>query len=350
MDEKNRKESFASLVADIKEHLIYLNGLGVERAEIVLSDSFARTKNEADEESPKLFSAKKEFQSQQPAKKTQSQEQTSSERLVLMRNALAASSLSDKKRAVQKASSESLFENKQASSLLANETQSNETKVSGETDMPKKSKTTSEPIKLSDSLFGDIAPANELPQSNETLEDIHRDIGDCTRCPLWQGRTTIVHSEGNLKARLMFVGEAPGADEDAQARPFVGRAGQLLNKIIEAIGMKREEVFIGNINRCRPPGNRTPTTEEAETCKPFLIREIAVVRPDVIVVMGNTAMKNLLNTKEGITKLRGTFQEYYGVKVMPTFHPAYLLRDPSKKRETWEDMKKVRDYLKGIGQ
>jgi len=143
----------------------------------------------------------------------------------------------------------------------------------------------------------------------------------------------------------MFVGEAPGADEDAQGRPFVGRAGQLLNKIIEAIGMKREDVFIGNVNRCRPANNRTPTSAEAAVCKPFLLREIAIVRPDVIVVLGNTAMKNLLDTKEGITKVRGQFQDYKGIKVMPTFHPAYLLRDPSKKRETWDDMKKVRDYL-----
>jgi DNA polymerase len=143
----------------------------------------------------------------------------------------------------------------------------------------------------------------------------------------------------------MFVGEAPGADEDAQARPFVGRAGQLLTKIIEAIGLKREEVLIGNVNRCRPPANRPPTPEEASRCKPFLLREIALVQPEVIVVMGNTAMRNLLDTKEGITKLRGQFQDYKGIKVMPTFHPAYLLRDPSKKRETWEDLKKVREYL-----
>ncbi len=179
----------------------------------------------------------------------------------------------------------------------------------------------------------------------ETFEQIHAEIGDCTRCPLYQERTHVVHTEGNRKARLMFVGEAPGADEDIQARPFVGRAGQLLTKIIEAIGFKREEVLIGNVNRCRPPGNRAPTIEEASTCKPFLLREIAVVQPAVIVVLGNTAMKNLLDTREGITKLRGRFQDYNGIKVMPTFHPAYLLRDPSKKRETWEDLKKVRDYL-----
>jgi uracil-DNA glycosylase len=197
---------------------------------------------------------------------------------------------------------------------------------------------------LADALF-DAGP--ELPQTGETINDIREDIGDCTRCPLYLGRTQVVHSTGNLQADLMFVGEAPGADEDAQGFPFVGRAGQLLTKIIESIGIKREDVFIGNINRCRPPGNRQPTLPEAHTCRPFLLREIAVVRPKVIVVMGNTAMHNLLDTKVGITKMRGHFQDYFGVKVMPTFHPAFLLRDPHKKREVWEDMKKVRDYLKG---
>jgi DNA polymerase len=198
-----------------------------------------------------------------------------------------------------------------------------------------------------DNLFGEFLPTpnDALPESDETFEQIWSDVGDCTRCPLYEGRTNIVHTDGNKQARLMFVGEAPGADEDAQARPFVGRAGQLLTKIIEAIGMKREEVLIGNVNRCRPPGNRAPTPEEATMCKPFLLREIAAARPEVIVVLGNTAMKNLLGTKEGITRARGLFQNYKGVKVMPTFHPAYLLRDPSKKRETWEDLKKVRDYL-----
>lgn len=197
--------------------------------------------------------------------------------------------------------------------------------------------------KQEDTLFGDIGPT--LPDAVETVEDIRAEIGNCTRCPLHAGRTQIVHSHGNRGAELMFVGEAPGADEDAQGFPFVGRAGQLLTKIIEAIGLSRDEVFIGNINRCRPPGNRQPTLEESETCKPYLMREIAVVRPKVVVVMGNTATQNLLNTKVGISKLRGNFQDYFGVKVMPTFHPAYLLRDPHKKREVWEDMKKVREYL-----
>lgn len=195
-------------------------------------------------------------------------------------------------------------------------------------------------------LFQDLAAEPVmLTKTTETFEAIHQEIGNCTRCPLHAGRTHVVHTEGNRRARLMFVGEAPGADEDAQARPFVGRAGQLLTKIIEAIGFKREEVLIGNVNRCRPPGNRPPTADEAMMCKPFLLREIASVQPEVIVVLGNTATRNLLETKEGITRLRGRFQNYNGVPVMPTFHPAYLLRDPSKKRETWEDLKKVRDFL-----
>jgi len=200
-------------------------------------------------------------------------------------------------------------------------------------------------------LFGDTAPIEPtLPQSTETLEDIWRDIGECTRCGLCAARTQVVNTHGNPKARLMFVGEAPGADEDAQGRPFVGRAGQLLTKMIEAMGMKREDVIIGNVNRCRPPGNRQPTLEEAAICRPFLFREISAVRPDVIVVMGNTALRNLLEIRAGISSVRGEFRDFQGIKVMPTFHPAYLLRDPSKKRETWEDLKKVMEYLDSCAQ
>jgi DNA polymerase len=194
------------------------------------------------------------------------------------------------------------------------------------------------------SLFDD-RNNQKLPIINETLEDVRKDIGDCKRCPLHKNRTQIVHSVGNPKAELMFVGEAPGADEDKQGEPFVGKAGKLLTKIIEAMRFKREDVFIGNINRCRPPENRMPTQEEAAICKEFLIREICIVRPKVIVLLGNTACQNLLDKKASITKIRGEFQEFYGIKVMPTFHPAYLLRDPSKKREVWEDMKKVMSYL-----
>jgi uracil-DNA glycosylase len=190
-----------------------------------------------------------------------------------------------------------------------------------------------------------VEPA--LATSNETLDQIWTEIGDCTRCGLCEGRTQVVNTHGNRKARLMFVGEAPGADEDAQGKPFVGRAGQLLTKMIEAMGVKRDDVIIGNVNRCRPPGNRQPTLEEAAICRPFLFREIASIQPEIIVVMGNTALRNLLEVREGITRVRGIFRDFRGIKVMPTFHPAYLLRDPSKKRETWEDLKMVRDYLDG---
>jgi DNA polymerase len=199
-----------------------------------------------------------------------------------------------------------------------------------------------------DSLFGDMAqPQPTFSPSTETLSEIWNEIGDCTRCGLCEGRTQVVNTHGNPKARLMFVGEAPGADEDAQGKPFVGRAGQLLTKMIEAMGMKREEVIIGNVNRCRPPGNRQPTLEEAAICRPFLFREIATIKPDVIVVMGNTALRNLLEAR-GITRVRGKFQDFRGIKVMPTFHPAYLLRDPSKKRETWADLKMVMEYLESV--
>lgn len=192
-----------------------------------------------------------------------------------------------------------------------------------------------------------VAIVDAVPASGETIEQIRAEIGhDCTRCKLATlGRSQVVNSTGNFNADLMFVGEAPGADEDEQGFPFVGRAGQLLTKIIESIGIGREDVFIGNINRCRPPGNRAPEPDETIACKPFLKREIAVVRPRVIVVLGATAAQNLLETKVPIGKLRGQFHDYLGTKVMPTFHPAYLLRDPHKKREVWEDMKMVRDFL-----
>lgn len=186
-----------------------------------------------------------------------------------------------------------------------------------------------------------------LPDPSESIDQIRAEIGpQCTRCKLSElGRTQVVHSTGNFNAQLMFVGEAPGKDEDEQGFPFVGRAGKLLTDIMMAIGFNREDVFIGNINRCRPPENRAPEPDETIACKPFLKREIAVVRPKVIVVLGATAAHNLLETKVPIGKLRGQFHDYLGTKVMPTFHPAYLLRDPHKKREVWDDMKMVRDYL-----
>lgn len=193
------------------------------------------------------------------------------------------------------------------------------------------------------SIFGDMSLT--LGETADTIESIRAEIGNCTRCALHTGRKQIVHSTGNFNAELMFVGEAPGADEDEQGFPFVGRGGQLLTKIIESIGMSRDEVFIGNINRCRPPGNRAPEPDETAACRPFILREVAVIKPKAIVVLGATAAHNLLQVKTPISKLRGNFHEYFGVKVMPTFHPAYLLRDPHKKREVWEDMKMVRELL-----
>jgi uracil-DNA glycosylase family 4 len=178
-----------------------------------------------------------------------------------------------------------------------------------------------------------------------TLEAVRGEMGDCKRCKLWQGRRNIVFGEGNPNASLMFVGEGPGADEDAQGRPFVGRAGQLLTKIIEAIDMKREDVYIANIVKSRPPNNRVPEPDEVVACLPFLKKQIAAIRPQIIVTLGAVATNNLLSAALSITKVRGEFREMGGILVMPTFHPSYLLRNPAAKREVWEDIKKVRDRL-----
>lgn len=197
------------------------------------------------------------------------------------------------------------------------------------------------------------SPRNALPvlgsvPQDVSLEAIRLDIGDCTRCKLHEHRTKIVFGEGNPNATLMFVGEGPGADEDVTGRPFVGRAGQLLDKIIAAIGRKREDVYIANVVKCRPPGNRTPERDEVDTCEQFLFRQIALIKPKVIVALGSPAFQCLCRTKESISKARGELREWNGIKLMPTFHPAYLLRSPDKKREAWEDMKTVRDYLNSI--
>jgi uracil-DNA glycosylase len=179
------------------------------------------------------------------------------------------------------------------------------------------------------------------------LVAVRTELGDCTRCKLHtQGRRQIVFGVGNPDADLMFVGEAPGADEDVQGIPFVGRAGQLLTKIIEAIDLKRDDVYIANVIKCRPPGNRNPEQDEVETCEPFLFRQIDVIKPRVIVALGTFAARALLRTLDPISRLRGRVFEYRGSKLIPTFHPAYLLRNPSSKREVWEDMKLVRSLLK----
>jgi len=173
----------------------------------------------------------------------------------------------------------------------------------------------------------------------ETLEDIHADLGDCRRCKLAQERNHIVFGDGNAKAKLVFIGEGPGAEEDRKGQPFVGAAGQLLTRIIEAIKLSRSQVYICNIIKCRPPGNRNPESDEIKTCFPFLERQIAAIEPDFIIALGSFAAQTLLGTAIPISRLRGRFHMYKGIKVVPTYHPAYLLRNPDKKRDVWEDMK-----------
>ena len=194
--------------------------------------------------------------------------------------------------------------------------------------------------------FDDLAP---LPQERiavseraAALQTIHEEIGDCTRCPLaYAGRRNIVFGEGDPAARLMFVGEGPGADEDASGRPFVGKAGQLLNNMIGAMGLKREEVYIANIVKCRPPGNRVPEPVEANTCTQFLLKQIDVVQPEVIVALGSTAATYLLGVKRSLAALRGRWHTCRGAKLAVTYHPAFLLRDPRQKAEAWKDLQMV---------
>jgi uracil-DNA glycosylase len=197
-----------------------------------------------------------------------------------------------------------------------------------------------------DSVEADPTPAIFFRNQAEALVAIRAEIGDCTRCKLHTlGRKQIVFGVGNPEADLMFVGEAPGADEDEQGIPFVGRAGQLLTKIIEAIELKREDVYIANVIKCRPPQNRNPEPDEVATCEPFLFQQIDVIKPKVIVALGKFAAQTLLRTETPISRLRGQLFDYRGAKLIPTFHPAYLLRNPSSKREVWEDMKLVKRLL-----
>ena len=195
----------------------------------------------------------------------------------------------------------------------------------------------------------EAAPLQVFGNAVEALAAVKSDLGaDCRRCKLHSlGRRQVVFGVGNPEADLMFVGEAPGADEDIQGEPFVGRAGQLLTRIIEAIGLTREQVYIANVIKCRPPGNRNPEPDEVEQCEPFLFRQIDVVRPRVIVALGKFAAQSLLKTTEPITRLRGREYQYRDAILMPTYHPAYLLRNPSSKREVWEDMKRVKRILAG---
>jgi DNA polymerase len=183
------------------------------------------------------------------------------------------------------------------------------------------------------------AAAAAAPLSRPSLDQVREELGDCTRCKLHSTRTQIVFGVGNPKADLVFVGEAPGADEDAQGEPFVGRAGQLLTKIIEAMGMRREDVYICNILKCRPPNNRPPESDEILACQPFLLKQLQAIGPKFICTLGGPATQTLLQTKEPISRLRGKFSDFHGISLLPTFHPAYLLRNPSEKKTVWEDMK-----------
>jgi uracil-DNA glycosylase family 4 len=193
--------------------------------------------------------------------------------------------------------------------------------------------------------------ANPKPESGVTdpvqaLHLIREDLGDCTRCRLSkQGRKQIVFGVGNPKAELMFIGEAPGADEDQQGEPFVGRAGQLLNNMIKAMGLRREDIYIANIIKCRPPGNRTPERDECETCSPFLMRQIAAIKPKAIVALGAVAAKTLLAINAPMSEFRGRWFDFRGTKLAVTYHPAFLLRDPRQKKETWKDLQMVMKEL-----
>jgi DNA polymerase len=189
-------------------------------------------------------------------------------------------------------------------------------------------------------------PESRTTDPVQALKIIRQDLGDCTRCRLHkQGRKQIVFGVGDARAQLMFIGEAPGADEDQQGEPFVGRAGQLLNNMIKAMGIRREDVYIANIIKCRPPGNRTPERDECETCSPFLMRQIAAIQPKVIVALGAVAAKTLLAINAPMSELRGHWYDFRGTKLAVTYHPAFLLRDPRQKKETWKDLQMVMQDL-----
>jgi len=190
------------------------------------------------------------------------------------------------------------------------------------------------PIPVPPAVLTEIKPVDKAA----ALRLIREEIGDCTRCGLHKGRNKLVFADGSATARLMFVGEGPGADEDAQGLPFVGRAGQLLNNMITAMGLNREEVYIANVVKCRPPNNRTPEPEEANTCSPFLFRQIDVVKPEVIVALGATAATYLLGQRQPLAGLRGRVHSFRGTKLIVTYHPAFLLRDPRQKKEAWADL------------
>jgi uracil-DNA glycosylase len=212
--------------------------------------------------------------------------------------------------------------------------------------MPKPKAVAALSVKEGADLFAVPRPEAGVSDPVRALRIIREDLGDCTRCRLHQqGRKQIVFGVGNPRADLMFIGEAPGADEDQQGEPFVGRAGQLLNNMIKAMGVQREQVYIANIIKCRPPGNRTPERDECETCSPFLMRQIAVVHPKVIVALGAVAAKTLLAVNAPMSELRGRWFDFRGTKLAVTYHPAFLLRDPRQKGEAWKDLQRVMKEL-----
>ena len=201
-------------------------------------------------------------------------------------------------------------------------------------------------VRVDAPVLARLAALARPPGTEKRLERfgaLRREAFQCVKCNLHKTRTTVVFGEGDPEAQLLFVGEAPGRDEDIQGRPFVGRAGQLLTRIIESIGLTRKEVYIANILKCRPPKNRNPLPEEIACCLPYLTGQIETIQPRIICALGAFAAQTLIGTSEGITKLRGTFHDYHGIKLMPTFHPAACLRNPSTKKYVWEDVKKIRD-------
>ena len=215
-------------------------------------------------------------------------------------------------------------------------------------EMTPRSNAVAAPIVPEEDLFEVVnrKPESCVTDSAQALRLIREDLGDCTRCRLSkQGRKQIVFGVGNPKAELMFIGEAPGADEDQQGEPFVGRAGQLLNNMIKAMGLRREDVYIANIIKCRPPGNRTPERDECETCSPFLMRQIAAVKPKAIVALGAVAAKTLLAINAPMSEFRGRWFDFRGTKLAVTYHPAFLLRDPRQKKESWKDLQMVMKEL-----
>ncbi len=209
--------------------------------------------------------------------------------------------------------------------------------------IPSAEKTVADPPKNNDV---DAVRKQEKDAGLETLEQIRSDLGDCRRCKLAARRTHIVFGEGHPKARLVFVGEGPGSEEDRSGLPFVGPAGQLLTKIIQAMKLTRDQVYICNVIKCRPPDNRDPSTEEIATCRSFMARQLAAIAPEVICTLGTHATQTLMNTASSISNLRGRFHNYNKTKLMPTYHPAYLLRHPERKRDVWEDMKKIMALLR----